>query len=142
MNLYQQADLDETKGLFPSANETLWSCREVDGEMYLDLTLMQRSNDYIMAGYINKIQYVALQMMFASHLGYKTGVFNHFVQNLHVYGRHNNAMDELLAREPLKQQPTISLKENKNFYDFTVSDFIIEGTEGITKIESPLEIAI
>ena len=56
------------QGFEPCAYETLWSVRNVNGEFYLDMTLIQRSNDYIMAGYINKIQYVALQMMIASDL--------------------------------------------------------------------------
>jgi thymidylate synthase len=142
MNMYQYADLEETNGLFPCAFETMWSVRRVDSDFYLDLTLNQRSNDYIMAGYINKIQYVALQMMVASHLGYKVGKFCHFVQNLHVYDRHFDAASELLNRTPLEQQPIIELTSNKSFYDFTVDDFKIVSTDGIKKIESKLEIAI
>jgi thymidylate synthase len=83
----QESDLKETDGLYPCAYETIWSVRDVEGIMYLDMTLNQ-SNDYIMAGYINKIQYVALQMMVASHLNYKVGKFCHFIQNLHIYDRH------------------------------------------------------
>jgi len=142
MNMYQYTDLNETKGLEPCAYETLWSVRNVNGEFYLDMTLIQRSNDYIMAGYINKIQYVALQMMIASDLNYKVGYFSHLTQNLHVYDRHMDALEEILNREPLEKQPILRLKENKSFYEFTVDDFIIENIEGIQKIESPLEIAI
>jgi thymidylate synthase len=69
--MLQESDLKETDGLYPCAYE-IWSVRDVEGIMYLDMTLNQRSNDYIMAGYINKIQYVALQMMVASHLNYKS----------------------------------------------------------------------
>lgn len=142
MNLLQEKDMKETEGLYPCAYETLWSVRKVGGDMYLDLTLNQRSNDYIMAGYINKIQYVALQMMIAGHLNYKVGKFCHFVQNLHVYDRHMDALHELLEREPLKNTPKLILKENKDFYSYTIDDFIIEGVEGISKINSTLEIAI
>ena len=142
MNMYQYSDLEETSGLFPCAYETMWSVRKVNGEFYLDLTLNQRSNDYIMAGYINKIQYVALQMMIASHIGYKPGKFCHFVQNLHIYDRHFEAVGELLSRNPLDAQPTISLKNHKSFYDFTIDDFEIKNTSEIKKIKSKLEIAI
>jgi len=142
LNLYQEADLKNSKGLFPCCYETIWSVRKVDDEFYLDLTMVQRSNDYIMAGYINKIQYVAFQMMVASHLNYRIGVFCHFVQNLHVYDRHNDAMDEILNRTPLNHQPMIKLKENKNFYDFNVDDFEIKNIDGIEKLNSKLEIAI
>lgn len=142
INLYQYSDLIYSTGLHPCAYETIYSVRKVKGEMYLDATLIQRSNDYIMAGYINKTQYVALQMMVAGHLGYKVGKFCHLVQNLHVYDRHFNAVEELLNRTPLKVQPILQLKENKNFYDYTVNDFKIIGIEGIEKLDSPLEIAV
>ena len=141
ISLWNWANIDK-KELVECAYETLWSVRKVKDEFYLDLTLIQRSNDYIMAGYINKIQYVALQMMIASHLNYKVGKFCHLTQNLHVYDRHMDALSELLDREPLNQQPILKLKENKNFYDFTIDDFIIENINGIEKIKSPLEIAI
>jgi len=142
INLYQEHDLNETKGLYPCAYETIWSVRKVNNELLLDLTMIQRSNDYIMAGYINKIQYVALQMMFASHLGYKVGNFCHFVQNLHIYDRHFNAVNEILSKNTLDVQPILKLKSDKNFYDFTIDDFEISGVNDITKLSSKLEIAI
>ncbi len=142
LNLYQEQDLKETIGLYPCCYETIWSARKVNNEIYLDLTMIQRSNDYIMAGYINKIQYVAFQMMVASHLNYNVGMFCHFIQNLHVYDRHNNAMDEILNKIPIDIQPIIKLKENKNFYEFNVDDFEILGIENISKLSSNLEIAI
>ena len=142
MNLYQYSDLNETSGLFPCAYETLWSVRRVNDQLTLDMTLVQRSNDYLVAGYINKIQYVALQMMFASHLGYNVGRFGHLTQNLHVYDRHFNAMNEILTFDTIDSQPILALKENKNFYDFTIDDFVITGTKDIPKLSMQLEIAI
>jgi thymidylate synthase len=142
MSLYQEEDLKETKGLYPCAYETIFSVRDVDSVKYLDMTLNQRSNDYIMAGYINKIQYVALMMMISSHLGYKPGVFCHYIQNLHIYDRHIDAAYEILDRDCLLVQPSISLKSNKDFYSFTIDDFEINGISGIKKISSPLELAI
>jgi len=142
LNLYQETDLKNSKGLYPCCYETIWSVRKINNDYYLDLTMIQRSNDYIMAGYINKIQYVAFQMMVASHLNYNVGIFCHFVQNLHVYDRHFNAMDEIINRIPLEIQPLIKLKEHKNFYDFNVNDFEIIGVENIKKLNSNLEIAI
>jgi thymidylate synthase len=152
IDMYQYADLEETEGLYPCAFMTLWSVRKVKGEYYLDLTLDQRSNDYIMAGYINKIQYVALQMMVAGHLGYKVGKFCHFVQNLHIYDRHNEAAQEILnnrvdfteyyVNQDNSIYPNISLKTNKNFYDYTIDDFVVSNIEGIKKLKSNLELAI
>lgn len=154
INLFQYSDLKETKGLFPCAYETLWSVRKVDGEFYLDMTLTQRSNDYIMAGYINKIQYVALQMMVASHCGYKVGKFCHLVQNLHIYDRHMDAVKEILDREELsfptkntkptfiREYPSIELTTSKDFYNIIIDDFKISGIDGIQKLSHKLEIAI
>lgn len=142
MELYQYNDMKESKGLDPCAHLTEWSVRKIENDYFLDLTLIQRSQDYLMASHINKIQYVALQMMIASHLGYRVGKFCHFIQNLHIYDRHLDALKELLARKTLDRQPIIKLKENKSFYEFTIDDFIIEGIEGIEKLSKPLEIAI
>ncbi len=144
INLFQYEDFEETEGLIPCAFETLWSVREIDNITYLDLTLNQRSNDYIMAGYINKIQYVAFQMMVACHLRFEVGNFKHDVQNLHIYDRHLNASDEILNREPLDFQPSIELncKKGTNFYDIRFEDFKINTSKDIKKLSSVLEIAI
>jgi len=142
INMYQYSDMSETKGLHPCAFETIWSVRKVDNDYYIDLTLNQRSNDYLVAGFINKIQYVALMMMVAGHLGYKVGNFAHLVQNLHIYDRHFDGVNELINKTPLGIQPSLELSENKNFYDYTIEDFIIKNIDGISKIESKLELAI
>ena len=142
IDMYQYSDLDSTPGLFPCAYKTTWSVRKKDGEYILDLTLDQRSNDYLMAGYINKIQYVALQMMIANHCGYKVGKFCHLVQNLHIYDRHLESAKEILFRSPLEQQPKISLHDKKDFYEVSIKDFTIENVESIKKLSEDLEIAI
>jgi thymidylate synthase len=143
IDMYQYTDLEETPGLHPCAYSTTWSVRNIDGEYYLDMTLDQRSNDYLMAGYINKIQYVALQMMVAQEVGYKAGKFCHLVQNLHVYDRHIDSIQELLDRKDFKDvNPSIELTTKKSFYSITIDDFKIHGIEGIQKLSSSLEIAI
>ena len=143
INMLQESDLQETNGLYPCAYETIWSVRKINNEYYLDLTLNQRSNDYIMAGYINKIQYTALQLMLCSHLGYKPGKFCHYVQNLHIYDRHIDAAKEILERESIEGiNPRIELNINKNFYDISIDDFKIYDVDNIPKINSILEIAI
>ncbi len=143
INLYQYDDLNISKGLHPCAYETIWTVRNNDiGEKVLDMTLIQRSNDFLVAKTINSIQYVAFQMMVAKHCGYSVGIFSHFIQNVHIYDRHFDATKELLEKEPLDIQPKLILKNNRNFYDFTINDFEIIGTENITKIKSSLELAI
>jgi thymidylate synthase len=143
INMYQYSDLLETPGLYPCAYETIWSVRKVGEDKVLDMTLIQRSNDYLVAGYINKIQYLALQMMVAGHCGYKVGKFCHLVQNLHIYDRHFDGVSELLDRTPLETDlPYIELTESKNFYDYTIDDFKIYNVDKITKLSSELELAI
>ncbi len=143
ISMYQYVDLEETNGLFPCAYEILCSVRKVGEDKVLDMTLIQRSNDYLVAGYINKVQYLALQMMVAGHCGYKVGKFCHLVQNLHIYDRHFDGVIELLDRTPLESDlPYIGLMENKNFYDYTIDDFKIHNVSKIMKINSQLEMAI
>jgi thymidylate synthase len=81
-------------------------------------------------------------MMVAGHLGYKVGVFSHFVQNLHIYDRHFEAVNELLKNTPSNIQPILKLKENKNFYDYTIDDFEVLNVNNIPKLSKKLEIAI
>lgn len=143
IDMYQYADLEETKGLYPCAFQIICSIRKINEIMYLDLTLTQRSSDYLVANYINKIQYVALQMMIAKHCGYQVGKFCHFVQNLHVYDRHLSAIDEILKKEPLPINPSISLNTNEtDFYKLKIEDFEIHNIKNITKLSLNLELAI
>lgn len=125
INLYQEADLAETKGLHPCAMETQWTAR--DG--YLDMTLIQRSSDLLVANAINKIQYVALQMMVARHVGLEPGVFCHYVNNAHIYDRHIYQAKEIMSRKPQENDESVRLvlnPEKTNFYDFTIDDFTME----------------
>src|SRR5690606_8088935 len=86
LSFYHWANQDK-KQLVECAFMTLWSVRKVGDEYYLDCTLIQRSSDYLVAGFINCIQYVALQMMVAHECGYKVGTFARYTQNLHIYSR-------------------------------------------------------
>lgn len=125
MTMWDWEHFRRTDGLYPCAYETLWSVR---GDQ-LDMTLIQRSSDYLVAGHVNKMQYVALQMMVAHHCGYKVGKFSHLVQNLHIYDRHIEQAKELLKREPhFSSQPMLILAaaEDKTFFDITLDDFILE----------------
>lgn len=142
IDMFQYKDLGETEGLYPCAYSTSFSVRKVGENYYLDMTLIQRSNDYLVASYINKIQYLAFQMMIANSCGYKVGKFCHLVQNLHIYDRHINSAKELLKRTPLNINPRIELKSIKNFYDYTLEDFTIHNIKGIKKLTDKLELAI
>lgn len=93
-------------------------------ELYM--TLYQRSQDAIVAGLWNVAQYAALMMMFAHDAGLKLAIFTHFIQDMHVYDRHEEQANELLCRSlfgPVPQVTISSRMEGKGFYDFTPYDF-------------------
>jgi thymidylate synthase len=125
ISLWDFDNFFKSDGLYPCAFQTLWSVRKDEsGKEVLDLTLVQRSCDYLTAGHINKIQYVALQMMVARHCGLELGKFCHLVQNLHIYDRHMWQAGVLLEREYSDSKPKLILNPDKtNFYDITVDDF-------------------
>ena len=132
INLFQYADLRKTKGLRPCAFQSMYSVRRFDGDLYLDASLSQRSSDYLVAGHINMIQYVALQMMIAHACNMKVGKFSRYTQNLHIYGRHIEQAFELLKRKTFSTDPVFSLNaEGKGFYDITIDDFSLEGYEPV-----------
>ena len=155
----EQQMIDDPKALTPCAYETLWSVRDDDSvdEMqtkwykirFIDITLIQRSQDFAVTSSINSVQYTMLAMMVANHLTFKTGIKHevgkllHIVQNCHVYLRHMDAVSELLDRKPTGKQPKIELIcESKDFYSHSIEDFKFSGLEGIEKLKTTLEIAV
>lgn len=126
MSLYQEQEFEEeTEGLIPCFYMTNWEVRVVDEDTYLDLHLTSRSSDYGVAGTINRLQYVALQMMIANQFGFKLGKFSVFTSNLHYYLRHQDQVDEMLNRTPSTKQPYLKLNApvGTNFYDIKLGDF-------------------
>ena len=125
ISLWDYQAFEETDGLLPCAFQTMFDVRRVDGEIYLDATLTQRSNDMLVAHHINAMQYVALQMMIAKHFGWKVGKFFYFINNLHIYDNQFEQAEELLRREPSNCQPRLVLNvpDKTNFFDIKAEDF-------------------
>lgn len=125
ISLWDYQAFEETDGLLPCAFQTMFDVRRVDGEIYLDATLIQRSNDMLVAHHINAMQYVALQMMIAKHFGWKVGKFFYFINNLHIYDNQFEQAQELLRREPSNCQPRLVLNvpDGTNFFDIKAEDF-------------------
>ena len=125
ISLWDYQAFEETDGLLPCAFQTMFDVRRVDGEIYLDATLTQRSNDMLVAYHINAMQYVALQMMIAKHFGWKVGKFFYFINNLHIYDNQFEQAQELLRREPSNCQPRLVLNvpDKTNFFDIKAEDF-------------------
>ena len=125
ISLWDYDAFEETDGLLPCAFQTMFDVRRVDGEIYLDATLTQRSNDMLVAHHINAMQYVALQMMIAKHFGWKVGKFFYFINNLHIYDNQFEHAEELLRREPSDCQPhlVLNVPDGTNFFDIKPEDF-------------------
>ncbi|MDT9565271.1 thymidylate synthase [Streptococcus mutans] len=125
ISLWDYEAFEKTEGLLPCAFQTMFDVRRVNGEIYLDATLTQRSNDMLVAHHINAMQYVALQMMIAKHFGWKVGKFFYFVNNLHIYDNQFEQAEELLRREPVVCQPhlVLNVPNKTNFFDIKPEDF-------------------
>ena len=125
ISLYDVDDLADMT-LIPCAFLTMWSVR---GE-YLDMTLVQRSGDFLAAagpGGINTFQYYVLLRMIAQVTGFKPGKFVHLVQNLHIYDRHIDMVKEIIEEDSDKEGPNLWVNpEIKELKDFTIDDFKLE----------------
>ena len=128
ISLWDYEAFEESEGLLPCAFQTMFDVRRVDGDIYLDATLTQRSNDMLVAHHINAMQYVALQMMIAKHFFWKLGKFFYFINNLHIYDNQFEHAEELLRREPSNCQPRLNLNvpDGTNFFDIKAEDFELE----------------
>ncbi|MCI5597111.1 MAG: thymidylate synthase [Lachnospiraceae bacterium] len=120
-NLYVHEDLHEMN-LYPCAYSMTFNV--TDGR--LNAVLNQRSQDVLAANNWNVVQYAALVYMFAQVSNLLPGELVHVIADAHIYDRHVPIIRELISR-PTYPAPTVKLNPDvKNFYDFTVDDFIIE----------------
>ena len=135
MDLYQYTDLEETAGLYPCAFLTIWNVRYVGKQKYLDMMLVQRSGDMIVAsgpGGYNEVQYAALQIAIANIVKMQPGKFTHVIANEQIYDRHLNITNELLDRYEkmdgaLEKEPRLVLLHDilgDNYKDFPTSGFL------------------
>ncbi len=134
IDMWQLEDFKKPHGLKPCAYSTVWNVRHGrDGVDYLDMKLIQRSSDFLVAGCINQMQYLALMQMVAQSTGYKPGTFSWDLQNVQIYDRHIAQAVEQLRRDPINcfdgvhQEPYLELNPNIcDFYDFTVDDISVK----------------
>ena len=135
-NIYVHQDLNEMN-LYPCAYSMTFN---VSGDT-LNGILNQRSNDVLTANNWNVVQYAILLMMLAQVSGLKAGELVHVIADAHIYDRHVPIVEKIL-KNPQYPAPKVWINpEVKNFYDFTVDDFKLEGYE-YTKLEDKIEVAI
>ena len=123
-NIYVHADLHEM-ALYPCAYSMTFNV--ANGK--LNAILNQRSQDFLTANNWNVVQYALLVHMFAQVSGLEVGEFVHVIADAHIYDRHVDMIKEVIAKEPLPAPKLIMDKSIKNFYDFTVDSFSLEGYE-------------
>lgn len=133
INLWQEDDFKEEHGLKPCCYQTVWNVRYIKNCVtpILDMCMFQRSCDWLVAGSAsNQIQYAALLVMVANHLGYIPGKYSWFGANVQIYDRHIEAAHIMLNRESIIQKCPIefyNISNNNNFYNTNVDDYKIIG---------------
>lgn len=110
----------------------------------LNMTVIQRSGDVLAAaaaGGWDEIGMAVLQCMLAQASGLEAGVLVHIVNNLHIYDRHMEHVDQIINNETFDAPKFIINKEITDFYNFTVDDFKLEDYKA-TPLDMKFEIAV
>ena len=121
-NIFNHHDLSEM-GLYPCAYSMTFN---VSGNT-LNAILNQRSQDMLTASNWNVCQYAVLVHMMARHAGLEAGELVHVIADCHIYDRHIPLVEELIKREPRPAPRLVIDPDVKDFYDFTVDSFRLEG---------------
>ena len=103
--------------------------------------LNQRSNDVAVANNWNVVQYAVLLKMLAQVSGLEAGELVHVIADAHIYDRHIPVVEKMLKNPQFEAPKLIMNPDIKNFYDFTVDDFKLEGYE-FNKIDEKFEVAV
>ncbi|MBQ9481949.1 MAG: thymidylate synthase [Clostridia bacterium] len=135
-NIYNFADLNEMH-LYPCAYSMTFN---VSGDT-LNGILNQRSNDMVVANNWNVVQYSVLLLMMAQVSGLKAGELVHVIADAHIYDRHIPTLEKMFENPQYDAPKLVMNTEVKNFYDFTVDDFRLEGYEA-TPLKERLEVAV
>ncbi|MBR2452832.1 MAG: thymidylate synthase [Clostridia bacterium] len=130
-NIYVHQDLHEMN-LYPCAYSMTFN---VTGNK-LNAILNQRSQDVLAANNWNVCQYAILTHMFAQVSGLEVGEFVHVIADAHIYDRHVPVIEEMIKRPQFEAPKLIINKEIKNFYDFTVDDFVLENYQKNEQIKN------
>ncbi len=135
-NIYTFEDLHEMN-LYPCAYSMTFN---VSGDT-LNGILNQRSNDVAVANNWNVVQYSVLLMMLAQVSGLKVGELVHVIADAHIYDRHIPVVEKMMQNPQFEAPKLIINPDVKDFYKFTVDDFVLENYQ-YNKIEEKFEVAI
>ena len=135
-SLYNFEDLHEM-ALYPCAYSMTFN---VTGDT-LNAILNQRSQDMLTASNWNVCQYAVLVHMMAQVSGLVAGELVHVIADCHIYDRHIPIVEALIQRQP-RPAPKLWIDPSvKNFYDFTVDSFRLEGYDP-WPFDEKIEVAI
>ena len=135
-NIFNHHDLSEM-GLYPCAYSMTFN---VSGNT-LNAILNQRSQDMLTASNWNVCQYAVLVHMMAQVSGLVAGELVHVIADCHIYDRHVPLVEKLIERQPRPAPKLWINPEVKNFYDFTVDSFRLEGYDP-WPFEEKIEVAV
>lgn len=121
VNMYNHNDLHEMN-LYPCAYSITFN---VTGTK-LNAILNQRSQDILVANNWNVVQYAVLVHILAQVSDLEVGEIVHVISDAHIYDRHIPLIEDLIKRTPYPAPKLMINPDKKNFYDFTVDDFILE----------------
>lgn len=145
MNMFDTRDqnIKATRSLIECAYATHFTVK--GGKLHM--TLLQRSGDEVVAAHTggwNCVQYSFLQHAIAQECGLEVGTFTHFIQDKHMYNKHQDTALELIGRY-YESEDTIELPQikiaNKSFFDLNADDVELIRYENKGKIKR-LEVAI
>lgn len=131
VNIYNHSDLHEMN-LYPCAYSMTFN---VTGKK-LNAILNQRSQDILVANNWNVCQYAVLIHMFAQVSGLEAGELVHVIADAHIYDQHVPLIEELIQRESYPAPKLLINPDVKDFYDFKVEDFKLEGYQSGPQIKN------
>lgn len=117
-----------------------FKCRpELDGKMYIDCMMTQRSADVFLGLPYNIASVATLLYIISVATGYIPGEIVHSIGDLHLYSNHAEQANEILAREP-RPAPKFSLLviEGKNGHPIT--DWKLDGYNPHPPIKAPVAV--
>ena len=130
VNMYNHDDLHEMN-LYPCAYSMTFN---VTGRK-LNAILNQRSQDVLVANNWNVSQYAILVHMFAQVSDLEAGELVHVIADAHIYDAHIPLVTELIGRTSYPAPKLLINPNIKDFYDFKVEDFVLEGYQSGDQIK-------
>ena len=130
VNMYNHDDLHEMN-LYPCAYSMTFN---VTGRK-LNAILNQRSQDVLVANNWNVSQYAILVHMFAQVSDLEAGELVHVIADAHIYDAHIPLVAELIGRTSYPAPKLLINPNIKDFYDFKVEDFVLEGYQSGDQIK-------